>query len=541
MFRNVKIAKKIPIAIAVFIIIPIVITIIALNSARTINQGGIEIHDNYLPSIIHLTEARKQVYEEFIWLKSHIISPNDQAMLLAEQKIAESEQALNKALNRFAVTLDVGDETRIYNEFKSKLAKLKTLRQNIIQLSQTNNDVEADRIANNEYRQLFIAIQEQIQAMFATNVDGAEDFFVSNQSTYDSSVTVLIITVVIAASIAILIGWVFITGVRNPLTSASEKVIEISDNKDLKLQLNTDGHDEISDLSSKFNGLINSLKSLINEVQQSNTVLNSESASLQETIENASRNLNSSSEMLDGVQYSTSEITDSIDEIARSAAQASTEAEQSSQEAESGMQLQQQTISSVESLKTNMHTASEAVEGLSRDSNAIGSVLDVIKGIAEQTNLLALNAAIEAARAGEQGRGFAVVADEVRSLAQRTQESTAEIQTMIEKLQAGAESSVSAMQQSVHSLDATAELTVKTEGSLQNIVSIINNISLMNDQIASATEQQSVAVKEISDNVNTANQLSQRSAQAFENIKSSSDQLTQVVQNSEALTAQFKL
>lgn len=204
------------------------------------------------------------------------------------------------------------------------------------------------------------------------------------------------------------------------------------------------------------------------------------------------------------------------------------------------MDLQQQTITSVANLKSNMSTASAAVEGLSKDSDAIGSVLDVIRGIAEQTNLLALNAAIEAARAGEQGRGFAVVADEVRSLAQRTQESTSEIQNMIEKLQAGAQSSVQAMHDSVGALDATAELTAKTEQSLQNIVNIISNISLMNEQIASATEEQSVAVKEISNNVSTANQLTQASANSFENIQHSSSELKKIVNAYETIMTKFK-
>lgn len=541
MFREFKIAKKIPAAVAVFVLIPVFLVMLALSSASDINEGSQEIHDNYLVSIINLTDARKHIYEEFVWLKSHIISPDDNAMRQAERQISDSNESLNKALKKFANTLDAGEETRLFNEFNNKLTKLHALREQILELSRTNDDVRADEIANTEYRTLFVDIQQQVQNMFKTNVDGAESFYQTNEDTYSASQSLLISVAIITLLLGVFIGWVMIISIQKPLTDATGKVKQIHQNRDLNLRLPVEGKDEITELSNMFNLMINSLREVIIEIDQSNNILNSESNSLVDTIHKASDNLRSSSEMLDGVQYSTTEITDSIDEIARSATQASGEAENSSKEAHLGMELQQQTINSVENLKSNMSTASSAVEGLSKDSDAIGSVLDVIRGIAEQTNLLALNAAIEAARAGEQGRGFAVVADEVRSLAQRTQESTSEIQSMIEKLQAGAQSSVQAMHDSVGALDATAELTAKTEQSLQNIVTIISNISLMNEQIASATEEQSVAVKEISNNVSTANQLSQASANSFENIQHSSSELKKIVSAYESIMAKFKL
>lgn len=541
MFRDFKIAKKIPAAVAVFVLIPFFLALLAISSASDINEGSREIHDNYLVSIINLTDARKHIYEEFVWLKSHIISPDDNAMRQAERQISQSNESLDQALKKFASTLDAGEETRLFNDFNNKLTQLHRLREQILELSRNNDDVRADEIANTEYRQLFTDIQQQVQNMFKTNVDGAESFYQTNEQTYESSQSFLISVAVVTLLLGVFIGWVMIVSIQKPLTSATDKVKQIHQNRDLNLRLPVEGKDEITELSSMFNLMINSLREVIIEINQSNNVLNGESNSLVDTIGKASDNLRSSSEMLDGVQYSTTEITDSIDEIARSATQASGEAENSSKEAHLGMELQQQTITSVENLKNNMSTASSAVEGLSKDSDAIGSVLDVIRGIAEQTNLLALNAAIEAARAGEQGRGFAVVADEVRSLAQRTQESTSEIQSMIEKLQAGAQSSVQAMHDSVGALDATAELTAKTEQSLQNIVNIISNISLMNEQIASATEEQSVAVKEISNNVSTANQLSQASANSFENIQHSSSELKKIVSAYETIMAKFKL
>ena len=540
MFRTVKISQKIPVIVITFVVLPILITLIAINSANKINQGGQEIHDNYLVSIVNLTDTRKHLFEEFVWLKSHIISPNEAAMLNAERQIQQSNSALRSSLEKFAQTLDPGEETERYQALKSKLTKLNQLKNQIIELSRTNNDTEADNIANNQYRQLFTNIQQEIQNIFKTNVDGAQSFYQLNQETFANSQTLLISVAMIIIVVGIFLGWLLISSIQKPLSLATEKVKEINQSKNLNLQLMVDGDDEITELSSTFNVMIGSLREVIGEIDRSNTVLSDEANALLNIIESANNNLMSSSQMLDEVQHSTSEITDSIDEIARSAAQASSEAENSTRETSAGMALQQQTINSVDSLKTNMSGASAAIEGLSKDSDAIGSVLDVIRGIAEQTNLLALNAAIEAARAGEQGRGFAVVADEVRSLAQRTQESTSEIQSMIEKLQSGAHSSVEAMQESVKSLDETAQLTEKTEQSIQNIINIINNISLMNDQIASATEQQSVAVKEISSNVSQANQLSQTSANSFESIKVSSAHLNEIVDAYANIMAKFK-
>lgn len=210
------------------------------------------------------------------------------------------------------------------------------------------------------------------------------------------------------------------------------------------------------------------------------------------------------------------------------------------QEAKKGLSLQHETINAVEGLKVNMNGTSEAIEELSKNSVEIGTVLDVIKSIADQTNLLALNAAIEAARAGEQGRGFSVVADEVRTLAQRTQKSTNEIQTMIEKLQLGSQNSVTEMQRSLESLDTTISLTESSKKVLDNIVAMIGNILNMNDQIASATEEQSMTLIEVSNQVNVANDYSLQTKDSFSTLQNSSNQLGKIVAVYEPLVNKFK-
>lgn len=539
-FRNIKISQKIPVAIAIFVIIPIILSIIALRSASTINSGGQEIYDNYFVSVVNLTDARKYTYEEFIWLKSHIISPDDASMNLAERNIERASAALKVSMNKFADTLDAGEETQLFNQVQNKLKEMEALKEQIITLSQTNDDVKADQIANNQYRQLFETVHAQMDGMFKTNVDGAEQFYANNQQTYDSSWGLIVFVAILAVIIGILVGWVLISSILAPLLTTKSLITNINTSKDLTKSLPTTGNDEITQMSQAFNEMMASVKQIIAEISAALQVLQSESENLLTAVDCSNNNLTQSSDTLNNVQNSSNEITIATDEIAQNADLARGEAENSGAEAQKGLQLQQQNMMAVEGLRSNMFGASEAITELSRNTNEIGSVLDVIRGIAEQTNLLALNAAIEAARAGEQGRGFAVVADEVRNLAQRTQESTMEIQQMIEKLQSGAEQSVSAMQESLTSLDKTSELSAESEQALKTITNLLNNILGMNDQIASATEEQSLTLKAISGQVNQANEFSKSSTESFTSLRSSSHQLNEVVAKFEGLIQKFK-
>lgn len=541
MFRTIKISQKIPVAIGIFVIIPIIISIIALRSASTINTGGQEIYDNYFISVVNLTDARKYTYEEFIWMKSHIISPDDASMNLAEQNIEQASKNLKISLSKFAKTLDPGEETQLFNQVQEKLKQMESLRNQIITLSQTNNDVEADQLANSQYRQMFETVHQQMAGMFQTNVVGAEEFYASNQKTYDSSWGLIVFVAILAVIIGVLVGWVLVSSILTPLLNTRTLISKINQNHDLTHELPTTGQDEITEMSHAFNAMMVSLKEIIAQISESLSVLQSESETLLTAVDSSNANLSHSSDTLNNVQNSSNEITIATDEIAQSADRAKVEAENSGIEAEKGLQLQQKNLVAVEGLKTNMFSASEAIAELSKNTEEIGSVLDVIRGIAEQTNLLALNAAIEAARAGEQGRGFAVVADEVRSLAQRTQESTMEIQQMIEKLQSGAQQSVNAMKDSLTSLDQTSELTTESEQALRNITSLLNNILSMNDQIASATEEQSLTLKEISGQVNQANDYSKSSTDSFTTLRSSSNQLNEIVSKFELLIQKFKL
>ncbi|WP_412462355.1 methyl-accepting chemotaxis protein [Pseudomonas sp. SC11] len=234
-------------------------------------------------------------------------------------------------------------------------------------------------------------------------------------------------------------------------------------------------------------------------------------------------------------------MTATVQDVARNAEQASEAALMADQQAREGDRVVAEAIAQIERLAAEVGHSSEAMTQLRGESDKIGSVLDVIKAVAQQTNLLALNAAIEAARAGEAGRGFAVVADEVRSLAQRTQQSTEEIEELIARLQSGTQRASSVMDGSRALTDSSVELTRRAGSSLATITRTVSSIQSMNQQIATAAEQQSAVAEEINRSVMNVRDISDQTSAASEETASSSVELARLGTHLQSLVARFRL
>ncbi|MFF5867910.1 methyl-accepting chemotaxis protein [Pseudomonas sp. NPDC012596] len=235
------------------------------------------------------------------------------------------------------------------------------------------------------------------------------------------------------------------------------------------------------------------------------------------------------------------EMAATVQEVARNAEQASHAATGADDEARAGDRVVGEAISQIERLAEEVHRSTEAMNLLQQESQKIGSVMDVIKSVAEQTNLLALNAAIEAARAGEAGRGFAVVADEVRGLAQRTQKSTEEIEELVAGLQHGTQQVANAMQGSRTLTDSSVELARKAGASLENITSTVSSIQSMNQQIAAAADQQSAVAEEISRSILNVRDVSEQTAAASDETAASSVELARLGGHLQMLVSQFRV
>ena len=310
---------------------------------------------------------------------------------------------------------------------------------------------------------------------------------------------------------------------------------------DLTQHLNVTSNDELGVLAKSFNVFTSKLSKNMGEVNVSTNQLQEESGNLARISEESFSGIQLQSNNINMVSSAIDDMAHSISSVASNAHEAARTAQNANAETENGKQVVTKTIESINDLARDVSEATDAINNLESETENIGTVLDVIRGIAEQTNLLALNAAIEAARAGEQGRGFAVVADEVRVLATRTQDSTQEIQALIEKLQTGAETAANKIQNGHKTASLSVEQVTNAKAALENIDNAVSQILNMNDEIASAAEEQQAVSEEINATIRDINQGLSDTTQGAEQISTTSEKLNDLATNLTALTSRFKV
>ncbi|MDD0987187.1 methyl-accepting chemotaxis protein [Pseudomonas shahriarae] len=327
-----------------------------------------------------------------------------------------------------------------------------------------------------------------------------------------------------------------------PLQEAVHAMANIaSGESDLTRSLDTHGQDEVTQLSRHFNIFTAKLRQVVSQLQVCANALAQSSAELGSNASQAHDRSQQQSQQMELVATAINEVTYGVQDVAKNAEHAASEMRDAQTQAEQGQVNIDGSLQQIDALSGTISQAVEVIRTLSTESTQIGGVLEVIRSIAEQTNLLALNAAIEAARAGEQGRGFAVVADEVRLLAQRTQKSTAEIQNMIERLQGHSEAAVKVISDSHQASQLTIEQAGQAGASLNAIGQALRNLNGLNASIASATLQQAHVVEDINQNVTQAAGLSHSTALAAQQSSEASVHLKDLSEELNGLLRQFKV
>lgn len=342
--------------------------------------------------------------------------------------------------------------------------------------------------------------------------------------------------------LSIILSLVLSNSVTTPLRNSSDAMLDIAEGDgDLTQRMRETGQVEFDALSDGFNKFIHKMHNALKQVSGSSEQLASAAVQMSSITSKTNDEINQQKRETGQMASAISEMSATVREIAQSASEAAHAASQADEETKSGDRIVNENIASVNALANDIQTVSGAVNTLSKESENIGMVLDVIRNIAEQTNLLALNAAIEAARAGEHGRGFAVVADEVRTLATRTQESTEEIQQMMERLYNGTQKAVDVMGSTLNNTKQTVDQASQTQASLATIRSSVSTIDTMNTQIAAAAEELNASAEELNRNIDMVANIAEQTHDASQQSARTSDELKHLGMQMQDLVSQFKI
>ena len=355
-----------------------------------------------------------------------------------------------------------------------------------------------------------------------------------------SAMYTLIVSLSLVGLLIIYLYAGFYMATRRTLKRLSSQMGRVASG-DMTVQVDVDSRDELGDLAADFNNTVQKVRELIRQVSATSDQVQEQSRQVEDIASESSHAATSQRSQIEQVATAMNEMAATSQEVARSAALAVTNAEEVNTQTLNGRRLVESSVDGIEKLSGEIENSVKVINQLADDSSSISRVLDVIKGVAEQTNLLALNAAIEAARAGEQGRGFAVVADEVRTLARRTQQSTEEIEQMIVRLQSGVGAAVKAMGSS-HSMTAdTVDASLKVQAGLDNILKSVTYIVDQSQQIAAAAEEQTAVSHDIDQNIVEINHAGERTAEGARKAEESSGRMAQLVQSLQGIISAFKV
>ncbi len=538
--RALNIAPRSLLGFALIGLLMLCLGILSLSQMRSIREAGVKIETINVPSIKTLDELtalnlRMRTLAYRLLVNRDPVVQQDTLRLLDERNVQ-----IDKARQAYQQLVEDPNEQATFDRYGQLLNQYRQLESQIRAMSQAEQ-LEAlrdllnrDLLANSEQ------INEVMDALVLFNTEQTRKSNEQAASQYADAFTLVIVLLVAATALTLLCAWLLTRSIVAPINEALNAAEQIAEG-DLTQTVHAEGTDEAARLLRAMAKMQNKLRDTLQLIAGSATQLASAAEELNCVTDESARGLQQQNNEIEQAATAVTEMTSAVEEVARNAVSTCEASSDATRSAGDGRDLVLETVGAIERMSGDVQATAQLIGNLAAQSRDIGKVLDVIRGLADQTNLLALNAAIEAARAGEAGRGFAVVADEVRALAHRTQQSTSEIERMIASIQGGTEQAVDSMRNSTERAESTLNIARGAGLALDNIASAVAQINERNLVIASAAEEQAQVAREVDRNLVNINDLSVQSATGAHQTSTASTELSRLALDLNGLVARFRV
>lgn len=538
--RALNIAPRSLLGFALIGLLMLCLGILSLSQMRSIREAGVKIETINVPSIKTLDELtalnlRMRTLAYRLLVNRDPVVQQDTLRLLDERNVQ-----IDKARQAYQQLVEDPNEQATFDRYGQLLNQYRQLESQIRAMSQAEQ-LEAlrdllnrDLLANSEQ------INEVMDALVLFNTEQTRKSNEQAASQYADAFTLVIVLLVAATALTLLCAWLLTRSIVTPINEALNAAEQIAEG-DLTQTVHAEGTDEAARLLRAMAKMQNKLRDTLQLIAGSATQLASAAEELNCVTDESARGLQQQNNEIEQAATAVTEMTSAVEEVARNAVSTCEASSDATRSAGDGRDLVLETVGAIERMSGDVQATAQLIGNLAAQSRDIGKVLDVIRGLADQTNLLALNAAIEAARAGEAGRGFAVVADEVRALAHRTQQSTSEIERMIASIQGGTEQAVDSMRNSTERAESTLNIARGAGLALDNIASAVAQINERNLVIASAAEEQAQVAREVDRNLVNINDLSVQSATGAHQTSTASTELSRLALDLNGLVARFRV
>jgi methyl-accepting chemotaxis protein len=540
LLRQLNIAPRAALGFALIAVLVALLGVFALGQMSSIRDSEVAVENQWLPSIRGGDEIRELMLRIRTISLRMALDQDPANIATYRSQMDTRDKELSEKIAAYDKLVNTPEGQQLYDQFKKTFAAYRSGIAQSFTLAEQGKRDELTRLLLVDMKTVVDGSGKQLNDLadlFAKQVAAESQ---KSAAHYDNSRTIVSLFIALAALATVALAMMLTRSIVRPLSSAVSAAESVAQG-DLTRPIETHGNDEVSRLLKALATMQQNLRETLQGISGSATQLATAADELNAVTLDSTQGLQQQNNEIEQAATAVNQMTAAVEEVARNAVSTSDATRQSSESAHLGQVRVSETATAINALANDVQQTGELVQSLANQSQDIGKVLDVIRAIAEQTNLLALNAAIEAARAGESGRGFAVVADEVRALAYRTQQSTQEIEQMVQGMRSGSSLALDSMQASTARATTTLALAERAGEALQTITASVHEIHERNLVIASAAEEQAQVAREVDRNLVNIRDLSVRSAAGADQTSASSHELSQLANALQGMVRRFQL